>query len=66
MDPKGTVGRIYKEDLYTLLHTKHKSSRLRSFQEEDLSMFSHYKSMVANDPWGGVIFDPRGITGRIY
>ena len=26
MDTRGTVGRIYKEDHYTLLHTKYKSS----------------------------------------
>ena len=26
MDPRGTVGRIYKEDRYTLLHTKYESS----------------------------------------
>ena len=29
-------------------------------------MFSHCKSMGANDPWGGAIFDPRGMIGRIY
>ena len=28
--------------------------------------FSHCKSMGANDPWGGAIFDPRGMVGRIY
>ena len=28
--------------------------------------FSHYKSTGANDPWGGAIFDPRGMIGRIY
>ena len=22
--------------------------------------------MGANDPWGGAIFDPRGMIGRIY
>ena len=27
--------------------------------------FSHCKSMGANDPWGGAIFDPRGMIGRI-
>ena len=27
MDPRGTVGRIYKEDHYTLLHTRKESSR---------------------------------------
>ena len=26
MDPRGTVGRIYKDDHYTLLHTKYESS----------------------------------------
>ena len=26
MDPRGTVGRIYKEDHYTLLQTKYESS----------------------------------------
>ena len=28
--------------------------------------FSHCKSMGANDPWGGTIFDPRCMVGRIY
>ena len=28
--------------------------------------FSLGKSMGANDPWGGAIFDPRGMIGRIY
>ena len=28
--------------------------------------FSHCKSMGANDPQGGAIFDPRGMNGRIY
>ena len=29
-------------------------------------MFSHCKSMGANYPGGGAIFDPRGMVGRIY
>ena len=29
-------------------------------------MFSHCMSINANDPRGGVIFDPRGMVGRIY
>ena len=29
-------------------------------------MFSHCKSMGANDPRGGVIFDSRAMVGRIY
>ena len=28
--------------------------------------FPHCKSMGANDPWGGAIFYPRGMVGRIY
>ena len=34
MDPRGTVGRIYEEDHYTLLHTKYKSSVPCGFGEE--------------------------------
>ena len=114
MDPRGTVGRIYKEDHYTLLHTKYESSGPCGFGEEDFLKFSHdtpkaglvwtpvarlagfikrttrhcyiqnmkalglvvlekiffcfshCKSMGANDPQGGVIFDPRAMVGRIY
>ena len=40
MDPRGMVGRIYKEDHYTLLHytllhTKYESSGPSGFGEED-------------------------------
>ena len=50
MDPRGTVGRIYKEDHYTLLHTKYESSGPSGFVEEDFFLgFSHCKSMGAND-----------------
>ena len=35
MDPSGTVGRIYKEDHYTLLHTKYESSGPCGLGEED-------------------------------
>ena len=41
MDPRGTVGRIYKEDHYTLLHTKYESSRPCDFGEEHFLCFSH-------------------------
>ena len=34
-DPRGMVGRIYKEDHYMLLHTKYESSGLCGFGEED-------------------------------
>ena len=35
MDPRGTVGRIYKDDHYTLLLTKYESSGPCGFGEED-------------------------------
>ena len=38
-DPRGMVGRIYKEDHYTLLHTKYESSGPCGFGEEDFFMF---------------------------
>ena len=65
MNPRSTVGRIYKEDHYTLLHTNYESSGPCCFGEEDFLCFSQCKSMGANDPWGGAIFDPRGMIGRI-
>ena len=65
MNPRGTLGRIYKEDHYTLLHTKYESSGPCGFGEEDFLCFSHCMSMGANDPRGGAIFDPRGMVGRI-
>ena len=50
-DPNGMVGRIYKEEHYTLLHTKYESSGSCGFGEQDLYLcFSHCKSMGANDP----------------
>ena len=41
MDPRDMVGRIYKEDHYTLLHTKYESSGPCGVGEEDFFMFSH-------------------------
>ena len=38
-DPRGTVGRIYKKDHYTLLHTKYESSGPCGSGEEDFFMF---------------------------
>ena len=29
-------------------------------------VFSYYKSMEPNDPWGVANLDPRGMIGRIY
>ena len=39
MDPRGTVGRIYKEDHYTLLLTKYESSGPYGFGEEKILKF---------------------------
>ena len=39
MDPRGTVGRIYKENYYTLLHTKYESFGSCGFGEEDFLKF---------------------------
>ena len=59
MDPRGTVGRIYKEEHYTLLQTKYESSGPCGFGEEDLYVFP----MTAP---GGARMDPRGTVGRMY
>ena len=50
MDPRGTVGRIYKEDHYTLLVTVYESSCPCGIGEKDFLCFSQCKSMGANDP----------------
>ena len=60
MDPRGTVGRIYKEDHYTLLHTKYESSGPCGFGEEDFFKFFPCCHR------GGAHMDPRGTVGRIY
>ena len=59
MDPRGTVGRIYKEDHYTLLHTKYESSGPCGFGEEDCLCFPM-------TPPGRARIDPRGTVCRIY
>ena len=64
-DHGGMVGRIYKEDHYTLLHTKYENSGPCGFRE-DFLCFSHFKSIGVNDPRAGAIFYPRGMVGRIY
>ena len=66
LDPRGLIGRIYIEDHYTLLHTKHISSRPHGFREEDFLRFSHYKSIGANDPREVASLGHRGLIGRIY
>ena len=58
-DPKSMVGRIYKEDHYTLLHTKHESSGQCDFGEEFCMFFPRR-------PRGGSCMDPRDTVCRIY
>ena len=60
MDPRGTVGRIHKEDHFTLLKTKYESFGPCGFGEED------FFYVFPNDPRGGARTDPRGTVGRIY
>ena len=52
MDPRGTVGKIYIKDHYTLLHTKYESSAPCGFGEEDFLCFSH------DAPGAGSIWTP--------
>ena len=67
MNPRGTVGRIYKEDHYKLLHTKYGSSGPYGFREEDFFLcFPNCNLWELMTPPGGAIFDPRGMVGRIY
>ena len=59
MDPRGTVGRIYKEDHYTLLQTKYESCGPCGFKR-------FYYVLPMTPPQGGARMDPRGTVGRIY
>ena len=49
---RGLVGKIYKEDHYTLLHTKYESPGPCGFGEEDFLKFSH------DAPGAGPIWTP--------
>ena len=55
MDPRGTVGSIYKGEYYTLVHTTYESSGPNGFGEKIFLCFSHDAPV-----------DPRGTVGRIY
>ena len=56
------LGKIYKEDHYTLLQTKYKSSGPCGFGGED---FFYVLPMTPSPP-PGARMDPRGTAGRIY
>ena len=53
MDPRGTVGRTYKEDHYTLLKTKYESFGPCGFGEEDF-----YVLPMTPPGWGS--YRPQG------
>ena len=44
------ICRIYVGDHYTLLHTQYINCGPHGFKGEDFKIFSHYKSMGANEP----------------
>ena len=52
MDPRGTVGRIYKEEHYILLQTKYESSGPCGFGEEDFLCFTHDPHPPGRGPYG--------------
>ena len=47
-------------------YTQNRKSYVPCGFGEDFLCFSHCKSMEANDPRVGAIFDPRDMVGRIY
>ena len=59
MEPRGTVGRIYKEDHYTLLLTKYESSGPCGFREEDFfNVFPIVSLWELMTPGAGPFFTP--------
>ena len=66
LGPSSLIGRIYVGAHYTLLHTKYVSFGPHGFRIEDYLSFSHYKSMVSNDPLGVASLNPSGLICRIY
>ena len=58
-DPRGMIGRIYKKNHYTLLHTKYEGSGPCGFGEEDF-----FYVLPHHAPGAGPVWTP-GI-GRIY
>ena len=60
MNPRNMVSRIYKEDHYTLLHTKYESSGPCGFGEDFFYVFP------MTTPRVGACMDPWDTVGRIY
>ena len=59
MDPRGKVGRIYKEDHYTMLQTKYGSSGPCGFGEEDFFVLPMTPPGRVPPPPGGP-YGPQG------
>ena len=71
MDPRRTVGRVYKEEHYTLLQTKYESSGPCGFGEKIFYRFpmtSPGRGLYGPQGKGPgrACMDPRGTVGRIY
>ena len=66
MDPRGTVGSIYKGEYYTLVHTTYESSGPYGLGEDVFHVFPILSLRELLTPHGGAISDPRGMLGRIY
>ena len=61
MDPRDTVGWIYKEKCYT------QNIKALGLVVQRRSFFHpHSKAIGANDPRGGAIFNPRDMNGWIF
>ena len=50
-DPRGMIGRIHKEDHYTLLHTKYESFGSCGFGEEDFFIYFRHDAPAAGPVW---------------
>ena len=66
MDPRGTVGRIYRRTTIHCYTQNMKALGLVVSEKKIFLCFYHCMSTGANDPRGGAIFDPRGMVGSIY
>ena len=68
MDPRGMVGRIYKEDHYTLIHTKYESSGPCGLGEEDFFTFAPllvYRSKIMSPGVGPFLTPGAWLAGFI-
>ena len=58
MDPRGTVGRIYKQEHYTLLHTKYESFGSCGFGEDFVYVFPIVSLCELMTPGAGPFLTP--------